>query len=125
MKISANKPNIEVVPDVAFADRCVEIFISDAKKAIEQKGLFFAAISGGNTPKHFFERLGKSQASLALAWKKIHLFWVDERYVPLDSQDSNYKLAADTFLDKVAIPKENIHRIPTEYDDVKEAADAY
>ncbi|GAI55189.1 unnamed protein product, partial [marine sediment metagenome] len=60
-----------------------------------------------------------------LPWDKIQLFWVDERYVQPDSQWSNYKLAADTFLAKVAIPGQNIHRIPTEYDDFKAAASCY
>ncbi|MDD5459498.1 MAG: 6-phosphogluconolactonase [Phycisphaerae bacterium] len=126
MGISADyRPKREVVSDTAFADRCVEIFVSEAKKAIGQKGFFFVAISGGHTPAVFFERLGQSQTAIELPWKKVHLFWVDERYVPPDSKNSNYKLAADTFLGKVSIPKENVHRIPTEYDDIKEAADVY
>ncbi|MGD8786139.1 MAG: 6-phosphogluconolactonase, partial [Phycisphaerales bacterium] len=53
------------------------------------------------------------------------LFWVDERYVEPDSDWSNYKLAADTFLGKVTIPEGNIHRIPTEHDDFKAAAQYY
>jgi 6-phosphogluconolactonase len=61
----------------------------------------------------------------ALPWDRIHMFWVDERYVPPDSEASNYKLAADAFLDKVSIPPANIHRIPTEYEDINEAARAY
>jgi 6-phosphogluconolactonase len=53
------------------------------------------------------------------------LFWVDERYVPHDSPYSNYKLAADTFLTKVPIPKENIHPIPTDFEDFDSAARQY
>jgi 6-phosphogluconolactonase len=53
------------------------------------------------------------------------LFWVDERYVPHDSPNSNYKLAADTFLTKVPIPKENVHPIPTDYADLDSAAKQY
>ena len=60
-----------------------------------------------------------------LLWKKIQLFWVDERYVPPDSQWSNYKLAAETFLNKVPIPAENVHRIPTEHSDFAVAANLY
>ena len=60
-----------------------------------------------------------------MQWDKIHLFWVDERYVPPDSAKSNYKLAADTFLHKVPIPAENIHRIPTEDSDVRASAQMY
>lgn len=80
---------------------------------------------GGHTPRHFFELLGQVPDAINLPWKKIQLFWVDERYVRPDSEDSNYKLAADTFLSKVAIPKKNIRRIPTEDTDFKVAAQRY
>ena len=119
-------PNVEIVsgPD-NFARRGVEIFIADAKKAIESKNSFNIAISGGHSPQHFFEMLGTLPQSKALQWNKIQLFWVDERYVPPSSPQSNYKLAADTFLSKVPIPQDNIHRIPTEYCDYNSAAQQY
>jgi 6-phosphogluconolactonase len=69
--------------------------------------------------------LGSSSGSKALDWNKIHLFWVDERYVPHDSPLSNFKLAADTFLTKIPIPKGNVHPIPTEYEDSGSAAKQY
>ena len=120
------KPKVEPVRDAeTLAHRNVEYFISDAKKAIAKKGSFYGAISGGHTPKRFFELLGEDPAAKVLPWDKIHLFWVDERYVPSDSQWSNYKLAESTFLNKVDIPAENVHRIPTEYSDSEEAARCY
>ncbi len=120
------KPNIEVASDLEkLAQRSVELFVAEAHKAIKAKGAFYVAISGGSTPRRFFELLGEVPQASSLPWDKIQLFWVDERYVQPDSQWSNYKLAADTFLDKVAIPRENIHRIPTEYDDFKAAASCY
>jgi 6-phosphogluconolactonase len=127
METAANyKPNLEIVssPD-SLAHRSLELFVADAEKAMKARGTFHVAISGGHTPRHFFELLGDTPESKALDWDKIHLFWVDESYVPPDSQWSNYKLAADTFLHKVDIPKENIHRIPTEYSDFKVAASRY
>jgi 6-phosphogluconolactonase len=127
METTANyKPNIEIVSDTeTLARRSVELFIGDAQKAIKAKSVFYVAISGGHTPIRFFELLSEAPKAKALAWDKVHLFWVDERYVPPDSQWSNYKLAADTFLPRVPIPEENVHRIPTEYSDVKTAADRY
>ncbi len=83
------------------------------------------AVSGGRTPEHFFELLGEMPQANSLPWDKIELFWVDERIVETDSPWSNYKLAADTFLAKVPIPQENVHRIPTEYGDFKAAARSY
>lgn len=120
------EPKVEVVSDPeSVARRSVEIFVADAQKAVRAKDVFHVAISGGSTPKHFFELLGEAPQAKALPWNKIHLFWVDERYVPPVSSQSNYKLAADTFLNKVAIPQDNVHRIPTEYSDFHLAAQKY
>ncbi|MDD5327834.1 MAG: 6-phosphogluconolactonase [Phycisphaerae bacterium] len=127
METTANyKPNVEVVSDPeGLAYRGATLFINSAEEAIKTKGVFYVAISGGHTPKRFFELLSEIPKAKALTWDKIQLFWVDERYVPPDSKWSNYKLAADTFLTKVALPKENVHRIPTEYNDFKTAARCY
>jgi len=127
MKTTAKyKPNVEIVSDAeALAQRSVAFFIAEAQKAIKAKGAFYVAISGGHTPRRFFELLGELPQVSSLRWDKIQLFWVDERYVQPDSQWSNYKLAADTFLTKVPIPQENVHRIPTEHDDFKAAASCY
>ncbi len=127
MKATAKfKPNIEVVrdPDV-LAQRSAEIFVADAHKAIGAKSVFRVAVSGGHTPEDFFKLLGEMPQANSLPWDNIHLFWVDERIVDADSPWSNYKLAADTFLAKVPIPQENIHRIPTEYGDFEVAAGRY
>jgi len=127
MKTTAQyKPNIKVVSDPeSLAQRSIGIFVADAQKAIKAKDVFYVAISGGNTPKRFFELLGEAPQASSLPWDKIQLFWVDERYVGPDSQWSNYKLAVDTFLNKVAIPEANVHRIPTEHEDFKTAAHCY
>ena len=127
MKTTAQyKPNIEIVSDPeSLAQRSIRVFVADAQKAIKAKDTFYVAISGGNTPKRFFELLGESPQASSLPWDKIQLFWVDERYVRPDSQWSNYKLAVDTFLTRVAIPKANVHRIPTEDEDFNAAAHRY
>ncbi len=118
--------NIELTQDAeSFAFRGVQMFIRNAERAIAQKGKFCVAISGGQTPVNFFRLLGELAESKALAWDKIHLFWVDERMVEKDLRFSNYKLAADTFLPRVDIPEKNIHRIPTEHSDLREAAFSY
>ncbi len=120
------KPNLEVAGDPEhLARRSVELFIADAQKAIRARDVFYVAVSGGHTPKRFFELLAEMPKAMSLPWDKIQLFWVDERYVPPDSPQSNYRLAADTFLAEVAIPDENVHRIPTEDDDIKVAARSY
>ena len=121
-----NKANIEIVADPeGLAQRCVDLFVADAQKAIKERGVFYVAVSGGHTPMRFFQLLGEMPRTKSLPWEKIQLFWVDERYVPQDSTWSNYKLAADTFLNKVAIPQENVHSIPTTYSDFEIAARHY
>jgi 6-phosphogluconolactonase len=120
------KSNVEVVSDPeSAAQRGIGIFIADAQKAIKARDTFYVAISGGNTPKRFFELLGETPQASSLPWDKIQLFWVDERYVRPDSQWSNYKLAVDTFLTRVTIPEANVHRIPTEDEDFNAAAHRY
>ncbi|MHC4636392.1 MAG: 6-phosphogluconolactonase, partial [Planctomycetota bacterium] len=127
METSARyKPVIKVASDPTdLANKGLELFIAESTRAIRAKDMFCVAISGGQTPKHLFELIGESEEAKALDWDKIHLFWVDERYVPSDSKWSNYKLALDTFLLKVDIPGENIHRIPTEESDFQMAARSY
>ncbi|MBN2456569.1 MAG: 6-phosphogluconolactonase [Sedimentisphaerales bacterium] len=120
------KPNIEVACDSeTLALRALEVFVDDAEKAIQSKGKFYTAISGGRTPRRLFELLGETPSAKELSWDRIHLFWVDERCVPPDSQSSNYRLAADTFLNKIPIPGENIHRIPTEHRDSRISSQHY
>lgn len=120
------KPNVEVVGDAErLAQRSVEIFAAEAHEAVKAKDVFHVAISGGNTPKRFFELLGEQPHARSVPWNKVQLFWVDERIVPIHSHLSNYKLAADTFLREVPIPCERVHRIPTEYCDFSAAAHCY
>jgi 6-phosphogluconolactonase len=124
--ITKYKPNVEVVSDPeSLAQRSIEVFVDSARTAVEARGVFYVALSGGHTPRRFFELLGKMPQARSLPWDRIHLFWVDERIVAVDSHLSNYKLAADTFLQDIEIPDQNIHRIPTEYEDFKAAARHY
>jgi len=120
------QPNIQIAADAEdLASRTVNLFVASAREALESKGAFYVALSGGRTPRQAFEKLAASPAAQALLWRQIHVFWVDERYVPVDSPHSNYRLAAEAFLKKVPIPPDNIHRIPTEYEDISTAAHSY
>jgi 6-phosphogluconolactonase len=124
--IAKYRPNVEIAPDPEhLACRTVGLFVSAAQGAVESRGAFHTAISGGHTPARFFQLLAATPEARSLPWDKVHVFWVDERYVPPDSDASNYKLAVDTFLHQVDIPPANVHRIPTEYDDINEAARSY
>ncbi len=120
------KHHIEVASDAEdLARRAVQSFVQAAREALESRGNFYTALSGGHTPVRFFQLLATVPEAKSLPWDQIHVFWVDERYVPPDSEASNYRLAADTFLERVGIPPANVHRIPTEYEDIKDAVHAY
>ena len=77
--------------------------------AIESRGCFTAALSGGETPVLFYRRLAVEGARLQ--WDRTHLFFVDERFVPSDSADSNYRLLSETLLKHIPIPAGNIHAV--------------
>lgn len=120
------RPHVEVTSDAEdLARRSVELFVTTAQEALESRGRFYTALSGGLTPKRTFELLGASSIAKSLPWQDIEVFWVDERYVPPDSPYSNYRLAAEAFLSRVPIPPDNVHRIPTESEDISTAARAY
>jgi 6-phosphogluconolactonase len=124
--IAKFRPNIEVASNAEeLAQRTVKLFVATARETLASRERFYAALSGGRTPQRTFELLGASPEVKALPWSRIQVFWVDERYVPPDSPHSNYRLAAETFLGKVPVPPDNIHRIPTEFDDIHEAAEVY
>lgn len=109
----------------SLAKRAVMEFTRAAQAAVSERGAFFAAVSGGRTPRLFFERLARPADAADIPWDKTHLFWADERCVPPESPDSNYRLAVDTFLDAVPIPPQQVYRVHGEYDDCRRAADAY
>jgi len=82
-----------------------------SEKAIERKGVFVAAVSGGKTPVNFYQTLAENKGMLS--WDKTHLFLADERFLPFEDEDSNYRLLRKTLFDKIEIPEENIHPVPT------------
>ncbi len=80
------------------------------KTARESAGRATLAVSGGSTPKLLFAEMAKA----AFDWSRIHLFWVDERAVPPDDAQSNYKLAKEHFIDAARFPDQNVHRVQAE-----------
>jgi 6-phosphogluconolactonase len=82
------------------------------------------ALSGGSTPTAMFRVLA-DQFQDRVPWSRIHFFWSDERHVPPDHPDSNYRMADETLLSHVPVPPENIHRIHSENPNAAEAASEY
>lgn len=118
------KDAIRILPDPeSLARAAAGIFADAANNAIADHGRFSVALSGGSTPRKFFRILGTTYCD-TVKWSSVHLFWTDERSVPPDHKESNYKLAYDELISKVSIPAANIHRIRGELDPA-EAAKEY
>jgi 6-phosphogluconolactonase len=102
----------------AAATACAAALLEEIRSVLANSPVARIAISGGSTPKLMFEVLAKTPFS----WAQVHIFWVDERCVPPTHPESNYKLAAETFLQPAGVPAENIHRIQGELDPSEAAA---
>ena len=91
-----------------------EVFIETAAQAIEARGRFLVALSGGSTPVDLFKLLADKKFRPLVDWQKTLIFWGDERCVSPYDKGSNYRQAMDALLDQVPIPEENILRIKGE-----------
>jgi 6-phosphogluconolactonase len=101
-----------------------ELFVDVGNRTIAQTGRFVVALSGGSTPKGMNQELVANFSS-RLEWQKVFFFWSDERHVPPDHPDSNFKMANETLLSKLPVPPDHIFRTPAELQDAGQAASAY
>ena len=116
------RKTVEVLPDLeAMVQRSLSLILSRLSQAIAERGLFTIALAGGNTPKPLYEAIAKQD----LPWNNIHVFWGDERYVASNHPDSNEGMARNAWLNKVSIPPDNIHPMPTDDADPARAADRH
>lgn len=114
---------IEVFPSPADMTRAAaNLFAARAAEAVSAQGRFTAALSGGKTPVALYDLLAKDPFASQIPWARVHLFWGDERCVPPDHGDSNYRLVRELLLDHVPVPPANIHRMPGEMDPAEAAA---
>jgi len=95
-----------------------------AAEATAARGRFLLALSGGSTPRRLYELLAREPWARRIDWSRVHVFWGDERCVPPDHPQSNYRMAREALLDRVPIPPANIHRILGEVEPHR-AADLY
>lgn len=108
----------------ALSHAAAEHFLETVHTAATANGVARVAISGGSTPKRTFELLANPAEKFATAmpWAQVELYWVDERTVPPDNKDSNYRMTREALLDKVPLKPENIFRIEGELDPEQAAA---
>jgi 6-phosphogluconolactonase len=122
----AERGRVNVVEDAdALARAATVLFIECINQAVSKFGIASVALSGGSTPKQMGALLAQEEHSARIPWSKVHIFWGDERWVPLESSESNAGEAKRTFLDKVGIPEENVHPFETRHLTPEESAWKY
>ncbi len=95
------------------------------ERAVQERKKCMIALSGGNTPRKLYERLATKEFVSRIPWESTYWFFGDERHVPPDHDDCNYKMASDSLLSKVPIPHGNIYRIMAEKPDPPSIAAQY
>ncbi|MCA1612693.1 MAG: 6-phosphogluconolactonase [Acidobacteria bacterium] len=90
-------------------------FASLAREAVAARGRFSVALAGGSTPRRVYEIIA-ADARDTIEWPKLHVFFGDERCVPPDHPESNYRMASESLLSRVPLPAENVHRMIGEGD---------
>ena len=100
-------------------------FVDIARQAVAKQGRFTICLSGGSTPRGTYALLAREPFCDQAPWPQIHIFWGDERCIPLDHPDNHYRMASDLMLSKVPVPAQNIHRMRGEATDPAQAADEY
>ena len=101
-----------------------EFIATNAVRNIAQKGSFSLVLSGGSTPQPIYERLTQALFRAKIDWSKVYLFWGDERTVPPDHEDSNYRMVQEALIDHIPIPESQIFRMHGEKNP-QEAAQVY
>lgn len=115
-------PNFQIYANAdEVARAAARRFAELARESIAANGRFSVALAGGSTPKRIYELLAAEDFGSALDWQNIHVFFGDERTVPPDHDDSNFRMANEALLSRVALPPENVHRMRGESDAVANA----
>jgi 6-phosphogluconolactonase len=118
-----SKAELEILADPNALARRVADWLLEIAAA--KAGVFAVALSGGSTPRLLYERLAGPHYRDAFPWIRTHLFWGDERFVPHDDEQSNYRMVRAALLSRTPIPAANIHPIPTTGISPEAAAAAY
>lgn len=109
----------------AVAVAGADIVSAAAQEAVQRQGRYTLALSGGSTPRTLYTLLTKLPYVRAIDWATTHIFWSDERCVPPDHAESNYRMAKEALLDHVPLPPGNIHRMRGELAIPQQAAQEY
>jgi 6-phosphogluconolactonase len=113
---------IDVFDDAGSVSRAgAEVIVRQCRAAIESRGRFVMAVSGGHTPWNMFRMLAQE----AISWSHVHVFQVDERVAPPDDPERNLKALRESLLTRSKLPPEQIYAMPVESADLTLAAARY
>jgi 6-phosphogluconolactonase len=118
---------IAILPDAAaITRRATEEFVKAVQESVAEKGAFTVALSGGSTPRALYSTLADDPTIRGkLPWEQMYFFFGDERHVPPDNDQSNYRMATEALFSKGVVKAEQIFRIHGEYADTEKAALEY
>ena len=108
----------------ALADAAATQIVHTFRTAMQERGYFNIALAGGSTPRLLYERLAQTPRTMELDWNRVNVFWSDERAVPLEHDDSNYRMVREA-LQHLLIPKANVHPMYGNSADLDAAARSY
>ena len=111
----AGQITVTIVKDGAdLAIHGARMFARCAKEAVDERGAFYVAVSGGSTPRAMHRLLAETAYREKIPWQDVHLFWVDDRCVPHRDPASNVGAAKKDFIEKVPLPQNRIYAMPTD-----------
>jgi 6-phosphogluconolactonase len=120
------RPEVKILEDpAAVAGEAAERFRALAAASIAERGAFRVALAGGSSPRKTYELLASPELSARIEWSPITVLFGDERMVPPDHADSNYRMAFEVLLSRVPLPEGNVHRVRGEAESAKLAAREY
>jgi 6-phosphogluconolactonase len=120
-----SRPRIDVAENAEqLARSAAGLIVEWSNAAVEARGRFTLALAGGSTPRLLYQLLSGDEFRDRVPWHAIEIFMSDERYVPLDHPDSNFRMAREELLEHVPVPENQIHPVPTDLAP-EEAAHAY
>ena len=103
---------VEILPDSQTLARHVAEWMTQAALAASRP--FRVSLSGGSTPKTLYSLLASDDFRKRFPWERVSWYWGDERFVPYDHPDSNYRMTREAMLAKAPVPPENVHPVPAD-----------
>ena len=119
------KALIEVVDTKSFASTVADELVASIGEILDEQETCSLVLAGGSTPSNTYRLLARPPRVNDIDWSKLHIFWGDERWVGKEDNQSNYRMANETFLSQIDIPESNIHPVDTSLASPKDGAKDY